>query len=177
MIEFAPCRHGGPAMDERAEFASWDDLKAFLRQDWTKFGAECGHVITLSDIRAEAYHYDDRTKWDAWILTGALSNGEHPVLGFTNGDPRNSATIISLADHTPMSPLFDIRVYRHPNGSLGAGPIDAFDAWFEETPGMTNVERMQATAALMPEVQRVMEECALSIRRDGQETPKPAAPE
>ena len=77
--------------------------------------------------------------------------------------------VVQLDDHRECDALFDLRVYRHPNGTLIVGPIDAFDAWFAETPGQTNVERMIAIADLMPEMAAALRDTAQSIREDGQE--------
>lgn len=78
-------------------------------------------------------------------------------------------SVVSLDDHRACEPLFELTVYRHPNGSLSVGPTDAFDAWFAETPGQTNVERMLAIADLMPQMADVLRATAQSIRDDGNE--------
>ena len=77
--------------------------------------------------------------------------------------------VVSLDDHREGEPLFVLQVLRHPNGSLIVGPTEAFDAWFAETPGQTNVERMLSIAALMPEMAAAVERSAHEMRRDGEE--------
>ena len=77
--------------------------------------------------------------------------------------------VVSLDDHRECAPLFDLSVYRHPNGSVSAGPTGAYDAWFAETPGKTNVERMIAIADMMPEIAEALRKAALEIREEGGE--------
>ena len=78
-------------------------------------------------------------------------------------------TVVSLDEHRQCERLFDLQVLRHPNGSLVVGPTEAYDAWFAETPGQTNVERMIAIADLMPEMAETMRRTAQEIRDEGGE--------
>ena len=79
------------AMAEKRTFADFGEMVAFLNEDWGQYG------VTVSDVTAKPYCFDERISWDTWIVTGAISNGEHPVLGFTNGNP-NAASGMSLAE-------------------------------------------------------------------------------
>ena len=74
--------------------------------------------------------------------------------------------VVSLDDHRTCDALFDLRIYRHPNGALIVGPTDATDAWFNETPGQQNYERMEAIADLMPAMAEALRLSAARMRND-----------
>lgn len=83
-FEWRPHRGALAAMAEKRTFETFDDMALFLRDDWATLG------VTLQNVQSQFYGPDTRIGWDTYIITGDLSNGEHAVLGFTNGDPSPS---------------------------------------------------------------------------------------
>lgn len=84
-FEWRPHRGGlAEAMAEKRTFDTFEDMAAFLRDDWGAFGA------SPTDIQAKWYANDERINWDTYIVTGTLPDGTHAVLGFTNGNPADA---------------------------------------------------------------------------------------